>query len=144
MESQLVLSSIWEDDSLFEVRISGSNSVFAGRADCYTNREEIEQLGKILEKFPTSVKDEFEFKSRSRPDLSYFSISGLCTDRSGHTLLLITIAHIESFTNSRNESYKVNFDLKVEPQAINLFGKQLQRIAVEPLAESEAVLKSAI
>ena len=144
MESHLAISSIWEDECLFEIRISGTNGAFAGRADCYTNRNEIEELGKLLEVFPKSVSDSFEFTTRSKADLSYFSVSGFCTDNSGHTLLAITIAHIESFTNVRNENYKVNFDLKVEPQAINSFGKQLRRIAKEPLGKTEAVLKTNI
>ena len=144
MESQLVVSSIWEDESLFEISIFGSNGQFSGQADCYTNREEIEHLGRLLEKFPRTTQDELEFKSRSTPDLSYFSIHAFCTDSSGHTMFAVTIAHIESFTNVRNESYKVNFDMKVEPQAICNFGIQLQRIAVNPLGKTKAVLKNAI
>lgn len=144
MESQLVVSSIWEDESLFEISIFGSNGQFSGQADCYTNREEIEHLGRLLENFPRTTKDELEFKSRSTPDLSYFSIHAFCTDSSGHTMFAVTIAHIESFTNVRNESYKVNFDMKVEPQAICNFGIQLQRLAVNPLGKTKAVLKNAI
>ncbi len=145
MESQLVVSSIiWEDESLFEISIFGSNGQFSGQADCYTNREEIDLLGKLLEKFPRNTKDEFEFKSRSTPDLSYFSIHAFCIDNSGHTMFAVTIAHIESFTNVRNENYKVNFDMKVEPQAICNFGMQLQRLAVNPLGKTKAVLKNAL
>ena len=143
MESKLVVSSIWEDEDLFEIRISGSNGTFAGKADCYTNRNEIEKLGMVMERFPSSVSDTFEFTTSPRPDISYFSVSGFCVDSAGHTLLSITIAHIEMFTNTRNEDYRVNFDLKVEPHAINMFGKQLQRIATEPLAKSEAILRNA-
>ncbi|GLS83748.1 hypothetical protein [Paraferrimonas haliotis] len=144
MESRIEISSIWEDECLFEIRINGTNGTFAGQADCYTSRNEIEKLGKILEKFPSSVTDTLEFASRAKPDLSYFSMSGFCTDSCGHTLLAITIAHIVSFTNVRDENYKVNFDLKVEPQSINHFGRQLQRIAEEPIGTTEAVLKSAM
>ncbi|WP_412970795.1 hypothetical protein [Glaciecola sp. MF2-115] len=144
MESKIVISSIWEDEDLFEISIFGSNGSFSGQTDCYTTRDKIKELGKILEKFPISVKDKFKFATRPKEDLSYFSISGLCIDNSGHTLLAITIAHIETFTNTRNENYKVNFDLKVEPLAINTFGKHLMRLATETIAKTEAVLKNAI
>jgi hypothetical protein len=144
MESKLVISSFWEDEDLFEIRIYGSNGSFAGEAECYTTRKQITELGRILETFPTSVRDTFEFATRSKPDHSYLSILGMCTDNSGHTLFAITIAHIESFSNTRNENYRVNFDLKIEPQAINTFGLQLQRIASEPLSRTEAVLKNTI
>jgi hypothetical protein len=144
MESKLVVSSIWEDEELFEISIFGSNGSFSGQADCYTTRDKIKQLGNTLESFPCSVNDQFEFTTRETEDLSFFSISGFCIDGAGHTLFAITIAHIESFTNVRNENYKVNFDLKVEPQAINIFGKLLLSVANEPLAKTKAVLKNAI
>ena len=103
MESQLVVSSIiWEDESLFEISIFGSNGQFSGQADCYTNREEIDLLEKLLEKFPRNTKDEFEFKSRSTPDLSYFSIHAFCIDNSGHTMFAVTIK------SNRNQK-KVDF-----------------------------------
>ncbi len=63
MESQLVVSSIWEDESLFEISIFGSNGQFSGQADCYTNREEIDLLGKLLEKFLVTQK----MSSSSKP-----------------------------------------------------------------------------
>lgn len=100
-------------------------------------------LGKRLEKFRRNIKDEFEFKSRTIPDLSFFSIQGFCTDNSGHTMFAITIAHIGSFTKARSENYKVNFDLKVEPHTVSNFGLELQRFAVTPLGKTKPVLKSA-
>ncbi|GBL06357.1 hypothetical protein KUL10_37070 [Glaciecola sp. KUL10] len=144
MVNEIVVSSIWEDEDLFEVCVRGNNGSFSGQADCYTVREEINRLGELLETFPITVKDKFEFSSRAKDDLSFFKIAGMCTDNSGHTLLAITIAHIESFSNARNEDFRVNFDLKVEPQVINNFGKQLRQIAVEDIGKTEAVLRNAI
>ena len=64
MESQFVVSSIWEDESLFEISIFGSNGQFSGQADCYTNREEIDHLGKLLEKFPRNTNGVFQGSCR--------------------------------------------------------------------------------
>ena len=140
MESNLVISSIWEDDSLFEIEVFGSNGQFAGSADCYTYREHLLTLAEILEVFPRSLSDSFEFSTGENDDLSYISISGLCIDGSGHTLLEIKIAHIVRSSNARTENYIAIFDLRVEPEAINQFGRLVRKVAIEPLGKTKAVL----
>jgi hypothetical protein len=143
MESKLVISSIWEDESLFEVKVFGSNGNFSGEAACYTNRENILELAEILEVFPQKLSDSFDFSTGKSYEISYFSISGFCTDGSGHTILAIEIAHIVSFTNSRTQNYKASFDFRAEPEGINQFGRQLRKVASEQLGKTKAVLNYA-
>ncbi|MDP2485697.1 hypothetical protein [Pseudoalteromonas marina] len=143
MESNVVISSIWEDESLFEVKVSGSNGKFTGEATCYTNRENILELAEILEVFPQKLSDSFNFSTGKNDGISYFSISGFRTDGSGHILLAIEIAHIVSFTNARTQNYKASFDLRAEPEGVNQFGRQLRKVACEPLGKTEAVLNNA-
>ena len=143
MESELVVSTIWEEDSLLELRVKGSSESFAGLVECYSNRKAILELGSVLEKFPKSVSDKFSF-STGEGDYSHFNLSGCCIDGSGHTIVTVKIAHIEHYNHSRRQHDEVLFDLKMEPMAINNFGKALLKVASEPVGKTQAVLRNAI
>ena len=141
MESYLSIESIWEDDDLFEVRVSASNGDFSGQTNCYTNREEIEKLGLEIEGFPKQIGHEFTFSTSENDDMSFFTLRLRCIDGSGHILGRVKIAHIVTFSNAEKEKYLSEFDIKIEPSAIDTFSKAVKSLSKASLGEVKATLK---
>lgn len=140
MEHYLNIKSIWEDDDLFEIRVTSSNSRFSGQADCYTNREHIGSLASIIDGFPATMGQEVTFTTGERDDLSYFTISLKCTDRSGHVNARVKIAHIVTYSNAIQEKDIAEFQFGVEASAIDMFVSNIKRLATAQIGEVNATL----
>ncbi len=142
MDSKLEITSIWEDDDgLFEVRVEASNGLFSGTADCYTDRETIGELSLAIEGFPKRIDQEVRFTTGERDDLSFFSLFFKCKDSSGHVILRVKVAHIESYTNASKERYISEFDIPLEASAIDVFARSLNALSKSKLGEVKATLR---
>ena len=142
MDSKLEIMSIWEDhDGLFEVRVKASNGLFSGTADCYTNRETIGELSEAIEGFPKSIDQEVRFTTGERDDLSFFSLFFKCKDGSGHVILRVKVAHIESYTNALDQKYISEFDILLEASAIDAFARSLNALSKSNLGAVKAILR---
>ena len=141
MDSQLEITSIWEDDDgLFEVKVKASNGLFCGVADCYTNRGAIAGLSEALSGFPKSIDQEVRFTTGEREDLSFFSLFFKCKDGSGHVILRVKIAHIRVFTNASEEKYISEFDILLEASAIDVFTRSLDALSKSKQGAVTAIL----
>ncbi|RNL64667.1 hypothetical protein [Zhongshania marina] len=140
MEQYLKIKSIWEDDSLFEVRVTASNGRFSGQADCYTNREHIGSLASLIEGFPTKVGQEVEFTTGESDDLSYFTLALKCIDGSGHITARVKVAHIVTYTNTPQEKDFAEFEFGIEASAIDTFVRNIKRLAKAKIGEINAKL----
>jgi hypothetical protein len=142
MNKKIEINSIWEDESLLEIKIFGSNGDFSGTANCYTNREKIIELGEMLNGFPKSLEDKVYFSTGESDTSSYFSLTLKILNGSGHIKARIKIAHIQTFTNTEQENYLSEFDLPLEPAAIDNFSKQLIVLSKSRIGECSATLQS--
>ncbi len=140
MAQYLNIKSIWEDDGLFKIRVTSSNGSFSGQADCYTNREQIGALASAIDGFPTKVGQEVTFTTGEREDLSYFTISLKCVDRSGHVTARVKIAHIVTYSNAPQEKDIAEFQFNVEASAIDIFVSNIKRLATSQIGEVNATL----
>lgn len=137
----LTLESIWEDESLFEVRVRASNGSFSGSADCYTNRDQIESLAMLIEGFPKSPEHEVHFTTGESESFSFLSIALKAQDRLGHLVARIKIAHIETHSNVPSESSVSEFDIRVEPAAIDAFVLSLRHLSRDGVGQVTAELR---
>jgi len=144
MESKVEIVSIWEDDDLFEVKVFASNGLFAGTADCYTHRSEMERLGNIFQGFPKSVDQVVDFTTYYSDALSYFSINLKCMDRAGHVNARIKVAHIVTYSDRSQQKYISEFDLGIEPAAIDQFADEIRMLSRSGIGKVKAVLKGKI
>ena len=140
MKPYLSIKSIWEDESLFEVRVTASNGSFSGAADCYTNRDEIIKLAESVEGFPKRIGQVVTFTTSEREDLSFFTLQFKCVDGSGHIVMRVKVAHIVSYSNAEQEKCISEFDIKVEASSIDTFVKSVKSLAMEGLGEVRAIL----
>lgn len=140
MNAKLTLESIWEDSDLFEVKVKASNGTFSGQVTCYTNREMISDLASSLEGFPLNVGQKITFTTGESSKSSFFSLHFNCIDGSGHTVVRVKIAHILTMTNRAQQKYVAEFDLNIEPSAIDTFSRSLSSLAKAQIGQIKAVL----
>ena len=140
MKPKLEIASIWEDDDLFEVRITASNLYFSGTAECYTTREEIQSLATSLKDFPLENSQVVSFSTGENINNSFFNLQFKTTNASGHTAVRVKIMHIYS-SNLPKEISSSEFDLPVEPAAIDRFASSLNLLAIKPVGEIVAFIK---
>ena len=134
------IESVWEDESLFEVRIKANNGKFAAEACCYTLREEISQLADSIKDFPKSLQDKVEFSTYGSDNSSYFSLNFNVIDGSGHIVIRVKIAEIHSWSNKPKESNVAEFDMPIESVGINQFSSTLNKLSKAGIGEIKAVM----
>lgn len=142
MNKIIEIKSIWEDESLLEIKIFASNGIFSGAANCYTNRGKIKELGEMISGFPKSIEDKVDFTTGESDTSSFFSLSLKTLDGSGHIKVRVKIAHIQTFTNSEQENYLSEFDIPIEPAGIDNFSKQLIVLSKSNIGEYSATMQS--
>jgi hypothetical protein len=143
MISRFELSSIWEDESLLEIRVHASNAQFSGTANCYTNRIEIEKIADLLNGYPESLDHKVIYSSGPSDNHSYFTCEFMPTHQSGHFKVNIKIVHIETFTHSYQEKGVVELEFNIEPAAVDAFVSSLKTLAKSGVGEAKAVLNGA-
>ena len=134
------ISSVWEDEDLFEISIYASNSKFCGEARCYTTREEIRKLSEVIECFPRSPTSDIHFSTYSSDNFSYFSLHFLCIDGSGHIIVRVKVADILVSYNAYPVKNFAEFDIAVEPASIDIFSRGLSILSSAVIGDVTAVL----
>jgi len=140
MHPAITVSAVWEDDDLFEISIRASNRKFCGEARCYTTRDEIRKLSEAIDRFPQSTADEVRFSTYSSDNFSYFTFHFLCIDGLGHVVVRVKIADIVMYSNARPDNNIAEFDLAVEPAAIDTFSSELSKLSKANIGDVTAVL----
>ena len=141
MTHLIEIASVWEDSSLFEVRVRASNGQFSGEALCYTTREEVGAWGDKLLGFPRATNDKLNFGTYGNDTHSFFTLAFGCTDGSGHVNARVLISEIEMLPDSSTNVQSAELDLEVEPAAIDIFARGLQALSKSKLGEVRANLK---
>ncbi|HEY6093449.1 MAG TPA: hypothetical protein VIU93_00715 [Gallionellaceae bacterium] len=144
MKSVLEIKSIWEDADLFEVRVFASNGRFSGTADCYTQRDEMANLAKLIEGFPRTLDQKVNFTTGESDTFSYFSINLSCVDGSGHVRARIKVANNVTYSNAPAECDLAEFDMNLEPVAIDNFSATLKILAAAELKQARAILEGKV
>lgn len=140
MHPAITITSVWEDDDLFEVAIRACNNKFCGEACCYTTRDDIRKLSEAIDRFPKSTADEVRFSTHSSDNFSHFSFHFLCTDGLGHVVVRVKVADIVIYSNALPDNNIAEFDLVVEPAAIDTFSSELSKLSKAKIGDAMAVL----
>ncbi len=98
------------------------------------------KLSQAIGGFPKSTADEVHFSTYFSDSLSYFSVHFLCTDGSGHVVVRVKVADTVIYSNARPDNNLVEFDLPVEPAAIDTFSSELAQLAGANIGDVTAVL----
>ncbi len=100
------------------------------------------QLAASVDRFPASVDAQVSFSSGPSADFSYFSLHFSCIDGAGHVVLRVKIAEIIRWSNGRPTNNVVEFDVPVEPAAIDRFASALATISDAPIGTVTAELNA--
>ncbi|RYY74193.1 MAG: hypothetical protein EOO52_15125 [Gammaproteobacteria bacterium] len=142
MERKIEIESVWEDDDLFEVKVFASNGSFSGLACCYTQREAILEFANSLSGFPKEQTQTVNFSTGENENFSYFSFSCKCTGKSWNIVARIKVAHIVVDSALPKKEYFSEFDLSIEPSAIDSFVSSLKSLAASEIGSVKAILKA--
>ena len=127
MRTGLTISSVWEDSSLLEVRVTATNVLFQGTAHIYINPGQLSEAGKLLRGFPTNRSDVREIQWG---DLSENGACGgvnlkfSCKDPKGHSQVEVRIASDLRF----GPVDSAHLFIPIEPAAVDEFIRDLDRL----------------
>ena len=123
LKSFLKIETEYVDGTLF-LEIVGSNCCFMGETNVFAKNELLIDFSNKLTDFPKNINDLifFELGTKEWND-SYFSIKFYPTDSISHIgvqIIMETEKHVRD-----EEKYKIQFEIIVEPNAIDEFRKAL-------------------
>jgi hypothetical protein len=90
----LVISPIWFDDHMIELRVVARNAAFAGAAFVYASHGTLPGAALRLAGFPSSPTDRRELvwgTKSSQPGLGWAKLSFFCADKLGHPLVRVEL-----------------------------------------------------
>lgn len=123
----LEIKIIYVDDILIELKIKGSNEFFQGETMVYTNTDLLSKFANDLKDYPKNKKCIFFELGKENSNSSYFSVNFYPADSLSHIGTKIVL---ESETGYRIEDKnKIQFEIIVEPNAIDNFRKAIYHIA---------------
>lgn len=129
LKSYLQLKIIYVDEELIELEIKGSDTCFSGTTDVYADIKSIKPFADQLIDFPKNNKMLFFELGDKDSRYSYFSISFYPTHSLSHIGVQIKMV---TETGLRTEDQcKIQFEILVEPNAIDEFRKALNQIALK-------------
>jgi hypothetical protein len=140
MSNKLEITSVWEDDDLFEVKVRASNGDFSGAAKCYAQRKELMELALSLEGFPKSPDHKVNYSGEDE-NFSFFTLFFSCNS-SWKLNVRIKIANIITYSNAPKVNNVVEFDMAIEPAALDSFASSLKVLAKAEIGTVKSVLNA--
>jgi hypothetical protein len=104
------------------------NRSYSGIVQTYTQDSYLEEFGIKLLDFPRTVSDSVVFESNYGNNDSFLELKFHCIDGVGNTAVDVIMEELIFSDKSRLKN-KVSFELSCSVQQIELFSKQLSRIA---------------
>lgn len=129
LKSYLQLKIIYVDEELIELEIKGSDTCFSGTTDVYADIKLIKPFADQLIDFPKNQKLIFFELGDKDSKYSYFSISFYPAHSLSHIGVQIQMV-TEAGSRTKNQC-KIQFEIVVEPNAIDEFRKALNQIALK-------------
>ncbi len=112
----------YEEPYLLHLEFAASNGSFGGSTDVYWNIEDLKEIGKALQNFPSKIGDEYrdEYGSENpeKRCYRYFLIRVYTTDSVGHCAIQFIINRNADEPNEGT----CRFSIRAEAAAINRLG----------------------
>jgi len=142
MDKKLKIVSIWEDPDVIELEISASNGLFSGATKCYSQRNEIHEIGNRLKNFQLKKGHEESISFFIDDKSSAFHFTVRCIDSIGSVNVKLRIIHIANYIgiNPQAERYISEFDFNTEPILLENFAQELISLAKQNIGEVKAQL----
>lgn len=138
VKRSLKLEVIWKDEHMFELRVLSSNGRYSGTTEVYETSESLIKFVSKLEGFPFG-KDEVKHSCGKKDGYAYFEMKFYKIGVSGTCGVLISMEENVATEYRKEEKDKLTMELIVEPNAIDIFCKELRNLASKE--EGDAILK---
>lgn len=122
---------LWNDNDLFEIRISAWSRTFGGVADVYVPIGGLREAAESLAGFPRNSQDDREVqfgKFGSGWGGGAFNIRLYCQDTAGHA---VAESRIESEYDGKGKAQSVLLMAPIEAAAVDRFVEDLRRLETE-------------
>ena len=139
-ENNLKIEAIWKDDDMFEMRISANNGRYSGITEVYEVSESLLEFVSKLRGFPSNV-DKVSHSCGEKESYAYFEMEFYSIGPTGKCGVLITMEENVSTEYRKEEKDKLSMELIVEPNAIDIFCRELKSLAEKEsgIAELKAI-----
>ncbi len=128
LESFLELQIVWKDNDMFELKVTASNGRYFGTTEVYDTTESLFSFAQTLIGFPNDNKKLFHYAG-FKDGYAYFSMSFYCIDNAGHIGVEISLEDNVATEFRHKEKDKLKLEIIVEPNAIDIFQKELSQLA---------------
>jgi hypothetical protein len=128
LKSFLELQIVWEDDDMFELKVTASNSRYFGTTEVYDTTESLFSFAQALIGFPKDNK-KLLHEAGFKDGYAYFSMNFYCIDEAGHIGVEINLEDNVATEFRPEEKDKLKVEIIVEPNAIDNFQRELSQLA---------------
>ena len=139
-DRNLKFEVIWKDDDMFEMRISANNGRYSGITEVYEVSESLLGFVNELNGFPFG-KDKVSHSCGEKDSYAYFEMEFYKIGPTGKCGVLITMEENVSTEYRKEEKDKLSMELIIEPNAIDVFCRELKSLAEKKdgIAELKAI-----
>jgi hypothetical protein len=125
---RLVFDHIWEDEWMFELRVSVDDGLFSGVTQIYTTWEQLRDLRNRLQGFPRSSDSVVEETVSKPGGYSYLRLRFHCTDGTGHARAEVEMEKSEQQDGAQDFRPQVKLYVLFEAAAMDNFVSQIDML----------------
>jgi hypothetical protein len=124
----LRLEVIWKDEDMFELNIQANNGRYSGTTEVYDVSDSLIDFANELSGFPFG-KDEISYSCGEKDSYAYFEMKFYKIGPTGKCGVLIIMEENVATEYRKEEKDKISLELIAEPNAIDVFQKELKSLA---------------
>lgn len=134
----LIIKRIWQDEDIFEIRITAESQQVQAYTDSYTTEHNILELSEKLITYSGLPDDDFIWENGAKGDAStpYTSLRFTAKDQCGHIQIEVYLEIDDGAPLSRHHCC---YFIAAEPGLLNQFGQSLKQIN-RPVVGTEIAL----
>lgn len=132
----LRLEVIWKDEHMFELKVSANNGRYSGITEVYEVSDSLLEFVHKLNGFPFEI-DKVSHFCGEKDSYAYFEMEFYKIGLTGKCGLLITMEENVATEFRKEEKDKLKMELIVEPNAIDIFCRELKVLAEKESGKAE-------
>lgn len=133
----LKLEVVWKDADMFELQVNCSNGYFSGVTEVYDTQIPLLEFAKSLKGYPKN-RETLTHICGEKDSYSYFEMNFYPIGMNG--IVGVEILLESNTTEDRpKEKDKLRLELIVEPNAIDVFQRELELLAINEEGDAELI-----
>jgi hypothetical protein len=129
---------VWKDEHMFEIKVSADNGRYSGTTEVYETKESLLPFAHSLEGFLNGSK-KLSHSCGERNSYAFFQVKFYPVDTGSVVGVHITLEENVATEYREEEKDKLTMELIVEPNAIDIFQKELVSLAINEEGSAELI-----